>query len=141
MEEARIITWQKLEETRMNKLGIDNKYSRHFNVLRKSQGTPGEGLSREAARLNQTAPEAERPTFIPKAETYSHRTYGVTRARMMKINGKNIIVNSLAPFYSLGKPTCGYFFSRETEHRKLNFGIPASDLVKWRNLTTPVSPR
>ena len=42
-------------------------------------------------------------------------------------------VNSLAPFSTLGKYTCGYYFSRSTDHKKRKTGIPPSDLVAWRS--------
>ena len=41
--------------------------------------------------------------------------------------------NCIAPFSSLGKPTCGHFFSRQTDHRKKKIGIPPSNLVQWRS--------
>ncbi|XP_078494872.1 uncharacterized protein LOC144749711 [Ciona intestinalis] len=44
-------------------------------------------------------------------------------------------VNSLAPFASLGKPTCGYFFSRVTDNKKRLTGIPPTNTVKWRSNT------
>ena len=44
-------------------------------------------------------------------------------------------VNSLAPFSTLGKSTCGYYFSRETDHKKRKTGIPPSDLVAWQSFT------
>lgn len=43
-----------------------------------------------------------------------------------------IIANSVAPFSTLSKPTCGYFFSRLTDQKKRLSGIPPADLVKWR---------
>ena len=45
--------------------------------------------------------------------------------------------NSLAPFASLGKPTCGYYFSRGTDNRKRLTGVPATNLVKWRPKEVP----
>lgn len=45
-------------------------------------------------------------------------------------------VNSLAPFSTLGKYTCGYYFSRETDNKKRKTGIPPSDLVAWRSITS-----
>lgn len=42
-------------------------------------------------------------------------------------------VNSLAPFSTLGKSTCGYYFSRETDNKKMKTGIPPSNLVAWRS--------
>ena len=41
--------------------------------------------------------------------------------------------NKVAPFSTLGKPTCGFNFSRDTDNRKKNFGIMPSNLVKWRS--------
>ncbi|XP_066919653.1 putative uncharacterized protein CIMIP3 [Clytia hemisphaerica] len=41
--------------------------------------------------------------------------------------------NKLAPFSTLGKPTCGFNFSRDTDNRKQNFGIMPTNLVKWRS--------
>lgn len=41
--------------------------------------------------------------------------------------------NSLAPFASLGKPTCGYFFTRTVSHKKRLIGINATNTVKWRS--------
>ena len=138
-EDPRIATWHKLEEMRMQKLGLGTKFSRHFNVCRRSLGTPRSSNSRESSPERRPATTADGRALAllhPKAETFSHQTYGLTRARKVNVNGKTIIVNSLAPFYSLGKPTCGYFFSRNTENRKVDFGIPASDLVQWRNFAS-----
>lgn len=42
-------------------------------------------------------------------------------------------INSLAPFSTLGKYTCGYYFSRDTDNKKRKTGIPPSDLVSWRS--------
>lgn len=44
-------------------------------------------------------------------------------------------VNSLAPFSTLGKSTCGYYFSRGTDNKKRKTGIPPSNLVAWRSFT------
>ncbi|XP_064396534.1 uncharacterized protein LOC135343505 [Halichondria panicea] len=41
--------------------------------------------------------------------------------------------NSVSPFNTIVKPTCGYFFSRETDNRKRNIGIPPSNVVAWRS--------
>ncbi|XP_041452906.1 uncharacterized protein LOC121405978 [Lytechinus variegatus] len=43
-----------------------------------------------------------------------------------------VALNSLAPFATTYKPTCGYFFSRATDNKKKQMGIPATDLVKYR---------
>ena len=34
--ETKTLTWQRLESLRLEKLGLSNRYSRHFNVLRQS---------------------------------------------------------------------------------------------------------
>ncbi|XP_063122587.1 putative uncharacterized protein CIMIP3 isoform X3 [Rattus norvegicus] len=41
--------------------------------------------------------------------------------------------NSLNPFYTLQKPTCGYLYQRETDHTRKCFGIPPANLVLWRS--------
>ena len=49
--------------------------------------------------------------------------------------------NSLCPFNTVMKPTCGYYFSRGTDNRKKRIGIPPSDLVAWRPLFSAKTPR
>lgn len=39
----------------------------------------------------------------------------------------------MAPFASLGKPTCGYFFTRDISHKKRLIGINPTNTVKWRS--------
>merc|ERR1712224_787997 len=41
--------------------------------------------------------------------------------------------NTMAPFASLGKPTCGHFFTRNVSHKKRLIGINATNTVKWRS--------
>ncbi|CDQ63823.1 unnamed protein product [Oncorhynchus mykiss] len=45
----------------------------------------------------------------------------------------NVGSNSLMPFFTVVKPTCGYRFSRETDHKRRHIGIPASNPVMWRS--------
>lgn len=121
------VTWERLEVLRLQKLGLSNKYSRHFNVLRRSmpnQQTKDDqiamgGLSREYA-LEMVSGNCQRPD-------------GLKRSKTMVEKSPSNKSNSIAPFATVGKPTCGYFFSRETDNRKLKIGIPPSDLVKWRH--------
>ncbi|KAL1771491.1 hypothetical protein HispidOSU_013473 [Sigmodon hispidus] len=40
--------------------------------------------------------------------------------------------NSLNPFYTLQKPTCGYLYRRETDHTRKRFDIPPANLILWR---------
>ncbi|XP_040585241.1 putative uncharacterized protein GUCA1ANB [Mesocricetus auratus] len=40
--------------------------------------------------------------------------------------------NSLNPFYTLQKPTCGYLYRRETDHTRKPFDVPPANLILWR---------
>ncbi|EDL23563.1 putative uncharacterized protein GUCA1ANB isoform 1 [Mus musculus] len=40
--------------------------------------------------------------------------------------------NSLNPFYTLQKPTCGYLYQRETDHTRKRFDVPPANLILWR---------
>merc|ERR1712224_790764 len=42
--------------------------------------------------------------------------------------------NSIRPFCTMEKPSCGYFFSRSTDNKK-RLGIPSTNTVKYRNST------
>jgi len=115
------LTWERLEQLRLQKLGLGHRYSRHLNVVRCSS-------------RNQTpnAQERERTLALqgpPRSELRRPKRQDVP------VEKKN---NSIAPFATLEKPTCGFFFSDLTNNKKRNFGIPASDLVKWRTFqSTP----
>uniref|UniRef100_A0A8C3VQH1 Ciliary microtubule inner protein 3 n=1 Tax=Catagonus wagneri TaxID=51154 RepID=A0A8C3VQH1_9CETA len=41
--------------------------------------------------------------------------------------------NSLNPFYTLQKPTCGYLYCRHTDHTRKRFDVPSANLVLWRS--------
>ncbi|XP_007934506.1 putative uncharacterized protein GUCA1ANB [Orycteropus afer afer] len=41
--------------------------------------------------------------------------------------------NSLNPFYTVQKPTCGYLYRRDTDHTRKRFDVPSANLVLWRN--------
>ncbi|XP_077017914.1 ciliary microtubule inner protein 3 isoform X2 [Tamandua tetradactyla] len=41
--------------------------------------------------------------------------------------------NSLNPFSTLQKPTCGYLYRRDTDHTRKLFDVPAANLVLWRS--------
>ncbi|OBS65634.1 hypothetical protein A6R68_05795 [Neotoma lepida] len=40
--------------------------------------------------------------------------------------------NSLSPFYTLQKPTCGYLYRRDTDHTRKRFDVPPANLILWR---------
>ncbi|XP_012941122.2 uncharacterized protein LOC106012516 [Aplysia californica] len=105
------LTWERLESLRLRRLGIPNRYSRHCNIVYNSQAAAMNAAERQR---NQSA-------------TAGSLDKGGSKPPKRATN------NSLAPFYTHEKRTCGYFFSRETDNRKRNFGIPPSDLVAWRS--------
>ena len=109
-----------------NRVVVDEKqdklylyYSRHL-----LQPVSSKGMNRIMIKRSQLqASDFSRPM---------NRRLPVTpdsvRAAMWMTN-----VNSLAPFAVIGKPTCGYFFSRDTDNKKRRTGIPPTNTVKWRS--------
>ncbi|XP_012628674.1 ciliary microtubule inner protein 3 [Microcebus murinus] len=41
--------------------------------------------------------------------------------------------NSLNPFYTLQKPTCGYLYRRDTDHTRKRFDVPSANVMLWRS--------
>ncbi|XP_049747908.1 putative uncharacterized protein CIMIP3 [Loxodonta africana] len=41
--------------------------------------------------------------------------------------------NSLNPFYTVQKPTCGYLYRRDTDHTRKHFDVPSANVVLWRS--------
>ena len=121
------LTWERLEKLRIKKLGLaSNKFCQHFNVLRTSQdeASPREAPLELAGSLGASPREAQ--TIASKLSKKESTTGGP---------GMSKKVNSIAPFATIEKPTCGYFFSFKTDNKKVKFGIPPNDLVKWRNFS------
>lgn len=51
------------------------------------------------------------------------------------------VPNFVSPFYTMSlKPTCGYYFSRETDNRKMRIGIAPTDLSAWRSIKLQTHP-
>ncbi|KAL8179112.1 UNVERIFIED_CONTAM: hypothetical protein K2H54_060128 [Gekko kuhli] len=42
--------------------------------------------------------------------------------------------NSYTPFYTLQKPTCGYRYSPDTDHKKKVMDVETVNIVKWRTI-------
>lgn len=42
--------------------------------------------------------------------------------------------NSYTPFYTLQKPTCGYRYSPDTDHKRKVLDVETLNLGKWRTL-------
>jgi hypothetical protein len=56
------------------------------------------------------------------SEKKCFETEGGKTQQYVIIGGEKVLVNnSLAPFYTEEKPTCGFFFSRGTDNKKKKF--------------------
>lgn len=100
------IKWERLEYLRLKKLNLGpERYSRHFQRFQRMDEQPGGSPDRHG-----------QPTH-----------YVITKSGEVRKS------NSIAPFSTVGKPTCGYFFSRVTDNKKKKIGIPPTNLVKWRS--------
>merc|ERR1712050_169761 len=112
----KLLTWERLEAKRLSKLGIPNRYSRHFTIQANMNTSPrrehGVAQSWGGESVTSSVPSTPGPVMLIQAGG---------------------VKNSMVPFATEAKPTCGFFFSRQTDHKKKNFGIPPSDLVKWRS--------
>lgn len=97
-----------------------NLYSRYMTEDAKEACAQNSGMRRNSNSVKSTS-ETPAKTNIPVQQLSNPR---------MKY------VNSLAPFSTLGKSTCGYYFSRETDNKKRKTGIPPSNLVAWRAYVT-----
>ena len=121
-------TWERLEEMRIRRLGLTNKYSRHFNVTRTKP---------EAAYQDNNSSRLELPgsgaSTSGDAQSIASGQRNNNNDVMISSGEAEKLRNSIAPFATVSKPTCGYFFTDETSNKKVKFGIPPSNLVKWRN--------
>lgn len=122
-------TWERLEALRLQRLGLPNKYSRHFNVLRQSTNYSNMPMKDDPVALGGLSREYTMSVVTGSYEK-KQGPGGLIRSKTAMDTKRS---NSIAPFATVGKPTCGVFFSRETDNRKIKFGIPPSDLVKWRH--------
>lgn len=91
-------------------------YSRHL-----AQGDSSEQPAKMSSNIDTTALVEPRRIRIPSTPSNVKTATWMTNS------------NSLAPFASIGKPTCGYYFSRKTDNKKRRTGIPPSNTVKWRS--------
>ncbi|XP_060063286.1 uncharacterized protein LOC132543780 [Ylistrum balloti] len=111
------LTWERLENKRLSKLGLGAKrYSRHFQRFQREQSSISENNVSEVQIVHKLDANGVMSKYV-------------------LVGGELKKMNSIAPFYTEEKPTCGFFFSRITDNKKKKFGIPPSDLVKWRSLS------
>lgn len=102
----RTINWERLEFLRLKKLNLGpERYSRHFQRFQPGDIRGSMDSSKQGA-----------------GDRY-----------VLTASGEFKKANSMAPFSTVGKPTCGFFFSRKTDNKKKKIGIPPTNLVKWRS--------
>lgn len=98
-----------------------NMYSRYMTEDTKSSS----GSSKKSALST--------PNSSPSSLGFGNLQTTARASSKSVANPRMKYVNSLAPFSTLGKSTCGYYFSRETDNKKMKTGIPPSNLVAWRS--------
>lgn len=107
--DPRLRAWQSLEHARLHQMGLSSKLSRRYNVQRSRQFVP--------VGLHMRGQPQVRAAFLPPlAEEF---------------NDSGRKKNDVAPFLTFQKPTCGFFFSRETDNRKIKHGLAPADLPSW----------
>lgn len=121
--EARVLVWSHLELQRLKKLGMPYRYSRHC-VMR-----------REATTMSP------RQLDVVPVNVVDVAVASAVTPRDRQGNKAGQSSNSLAPFYTQAKPTCGYVFSWKTDNKKRRMGIPPTNVVRWRSAVTDNSRR
>lgn len=106
-------------QVRLNQDGVNavysSSYSRHL--------TPGQ-TERKSSKSSST--KSSNSSTLSRAIEAGVKIQRLSDPRFR-------YVNSMAPFSTLGKATCGYYFSRSTDNKKYKTGIPPSNLVAWRS--------
>ncbi|BFZ10242.1 hypothetical protein BsWGS_13281 [Bradybaena similaris] len=127
------LTWEMLEASRLRRLGVPTRFSRHCNIVYNSQVASQNAVSmclvccvdtynivyNSQVASQNAANQAMQKTTASCMDTSLKKT-------------KRFGANSLSPFFTFEKKTCGYFFSRDTDNRMSNFGIPATDVPAGR---------
>jgi len=99
-----------------------SSYSRHLSPAKTDRSSSStESSSTKSAKSKKSTSSPPTKRFEP----------GIKLQRLSDPRFR--YVNSLAPFSTLGKATCGYYFADNTDHKKYKTGIPPSDLVAWRS--------
>ncbi|PAA83437.1 hypothetical protein BOX15_Mlig006865g2 [Macrostomum lignano] len=109
--DPRLRSWQRLEHMRLHQMGLSSKLSRRYNVCRVLDFQPVGQRLPEPTPLGALLPSLEGSSFFTESERKK---------------------NDVAPFRTFQKPTCGVFFSRDTENKKLKHDLEATDIIKWR---------
>jgi len=109
-EEARL-AYDHLEKSRLKKLGLNETYSRFY-------------LSKPAVSTSSTS-----ASLHPSLSTGRTQTHAGAEIRgTVSVSG----TNTLSPFSTMRRPTCGYGFSHDTDNRRHPLDVPAADLTRWR---------
>ncbi|KFO36158.1 hypothetical protein H920_02370 [Fukomys damarensis] len=67
--------------------------------------------------------------YVPVAVGPQGQTLGPLRATFYTAQYSN----SLSPFYTLQKPTCGYLYRRDTDHTRKRFNVPPANVALWQS--------
>ena len=115
--------WENLERRRRENLGLRTDFSRNFSVL------PSERVTHKI----RVARAHNAPCFcdVPGIGFSVKGPFGRDDVSVTK-GGVQAKRNCIAPFATLAKPTCGVFFSSNTDNRKQQLGIPPTDLMRSR---------
>lgn len=102
-----------------------SRFSRHMQL------TEAVNAAFQEAKLTGQLPASTKIAFLRSRELHN---LGARPTSVPYVRSNNIRFssNSTAPFFTMQKPTCGYFFSRATDNKKKKFGIPPCNLVMWR---------
>ena len=92
--------------------------------------------------MEENFPSCYQPTLndIPEEDKEKYKEqYRLPPARWptMPWSGKRALWksdrNSLSPFVTLGRPTCGNYFNYDADNKRRLIGILPSNIVKWRS--------
>lgn len=100
--DKRLMTWSHLEYKRLKQLGWEHRHTRIW-VLRRDLAHP------------------PRPVLQPEPEPEPEPVATV-----------RVTSNSLAPWYTLCTPKCGYFFRQDSDNRRKKLGIDICNIPMWR---------
>ncbi|XP_067947527.1 uncharacterized protein [Watersipora subatra] len=114
--DLRVVVYESLEQRRANKIGV--KPLRNFDVTR-------------SRKLETMSASHSFPPILTASSSPTAPHLQPMQADSVELGLRR--GNTIAPFTTLApKPTCGYYFNRETLNKKVRIGVPPSDLVKWR---------
>jgi hypothetical protein len=112
--------YERFEKLRLKSLGLNEKYSRYY--------------LKRISQPYSTSPSQQLPTRL----SWCNAAHDATSTSFESPRPE---YNSVAPFATAGKTTCGYGFRESTDNRRKDFGIDPADIPRWRNEVTMVTSR